>query len=597
MKRLYIAFALLILCHFASAQTIHSHNDYRQRAPFWEAFAHGAGSIEADLYLRNGNELVVCHDKSEVSTAPLFEELYLKPLLLQANTTHGLVLMVDLKSPAEAVMKPLTTLLARYPQLFHKDGIKVVVSGSRPPQDRWSSYPDYIYFDGRVSESYRPNELAKVFMISDNLQHYTSWSGKGILPPIELQSVAATIEKVHSMGKPIRFWGTSDSPNSWLVLSKLGVDIINTDKPAECSTFFGAAKNSSYTLTQPQTCYTPTFKSDGMKGKPKNIIFIIGDGMSISQIAAAEIANRGELTLLNIPTIGFIKNWALDYGNTDSAAAATAMSTGKKTNNRHISTSPDGKLLPNASEVLSVNGRGIGVISSGDITDATPAAQYAHSTDRDNSEEIAGWLTKRKVDFLAGANRVPFTTRKDGRDLFAELKRAGYSVVTTQDSLDMAGSRTICIDNKMGEWTTEDNIPALADVTTKAIKKLNNPSGFYLMVESAKIDHGGHNNVLRNVILETLKLDAVVAEALRFADRDGNTLVIITGDHETGGLTLLGNDRKTGSVNASFSTNDHTGILIPIFAYGVGSQDFRGTYENTEVFNKIARLLNAEKAN
>lgn len=591
MKRFIYLLAFILTCQLVDAQTIHSHNDYRQRVPFWEAYIHGARSIEADLYLRNGSEIVVCHDPNEVAKAPLFEDKYLSPLAQADLDGKGMILMLDLKASANEIISPLLELLKKHAQEFGQKEVKVVISGNRPAKESWNKFPDYIYFDGSPSETYTQQELSKVGLISDDMKSYTSWNGKGMIPPMELEKIKNTISNAHLQGKPFRFWNTSDNPNTWLILTKLGVDFINTDNLSACSAFFGTYKANSYTLNKAQPTYKPTYKSDGRDGNPKNIIFIIGDGMSINQITAAEIANRGALTLLNILNIGFIKTWALNSGVTDSAGAGTAMATGQKTNNRHIATSPDGQNIPNAAEVLGVNGRRIGVITSGDITDATPAAQYAHSIDRENSEEIAAWLTKGKVDFMAGSNHSPFVNRKDGRNLFKELKDMGYTIVSTSDSVHVADRRIACIDEKMGDWTSENDINSLAKVVSDAIKNLNNSKGFYMMVESAKIDHGGHANNLRNVILETLKLDALLSEALQFADRDGNTLVIVTGDHETGGLTLLGCDRQQGTVNVNFSTNDHTGVEIPVFAYGVGSQHFRGVYENTEIFKKIMKLL------
>lgn len=591
MKKILSIIIAFVVCGQLGAQIVHSHNDYQQHTPFWEAYSHNVGSIEVDLYLRAGKEIVVCHDADKVPDAPLLEETYITPLVGLGDRAKDFILMIDLKNSAEELMKPLVDLLAKYPAVFNKGHIRVVITGSRPSPECWLNYPDYIYFDGRFSENYSPEELAKVYMISDALSNFTSWNGKGMIPTVELAKVEEAVQKAHAMGRPIRFWATSDCPNSWLVLHNLGVDIINTDKIAACTSFFSSLKNNSYTLQMPQAVYTPTYKSDGEKGTPKNVIFIIGDGMSINQITAAETANRGALSLLNMRNLGFIKTWSLNYYNTDSAGAGSALATGQKTNNRHISTLPSGESVLNASEVFSQSGKKIGIITSGDITDATPATQYAHSVERDHSDDIATWLLQSKVDFAAGANLSPFIKRKDGRNLFEELRSKGYGVITQQDSIESASKRLICIDDKIGEWTNEDNIHSLATITRQAIDKLQNDKGFYLMIEAAKIDHAGHNNNMRNTILETLKMDAAVAEALRFADTDGNTLVVVTGDHETGGLVLLGGERKTGHVSGFFTTNDHTGVMLPVFSYGVGAQNFSGVYENTEIFNKIKKLL------
>jgi alkaline phosphatase len=123
----------------------------------------------------------------------------------------------------------------------------------------------------------------------------------------------------------------------------------------------------------------------------------------------------------------------------------------------------------------------------------------------------------------------------------------------------------------------------------------NNPQGFFMMVEGSQIDHGGHNNNLKQIITENADFDRVVGDALRFADEDGETLVIVTADHETGGLTLLDGSIANGYVWGDFSTNDHTGTPVPVFAYGPHSGDFKGVYPNTDIFNKLLALIQAKQ--
>ena len=124
--------------------------------------------------------------------------------------------------------------------------------------------------------------------------------------------------------------------------------------------------------------------------------------------------------------------------------------------------------------------------------------------------------------------------------------------------------------------------------TEKAIKILNkNKKGFFLMVEGSMIDWGGHDNNIDYVITETLDFDRAIAKALEFAIEDGETLVIVTADHETGGLTLVGGDMRKKTIEANFSTGDHTAVMVPVFAFGPGAEEFGGIYENTEVFEKM----------
>jgi alkaline phosphatase len=130
----------------------------------------------------------------------------------------------------------------------------------------------------------------------------------------------------------------------------------------------------------------------------------------------------------------------------------------------------------------------------------------------------------------------------------------------------------------------------------KSVEVLSkNKNGFFIMAEGAQIDHGGHSNNLEFVVREMLDFDELVGEAMRFADKDGETLVIVTADHETGGLSLLGGDLATGEVFGNFSSDDHSSVMVPVFAYGPHAEDFRGVYQNTEIFNKMMSLLNQGK--
>lgn len=141
----------------------------------------------------------------------------------------------------------------------------------------------------------------------------------------------------------------------------------------------------------------------------------------------------------------------------------------------------------------------------------------------------------------------------------------------------------------MGEATTAENLILLADATRQTIGRLEKDAGngFFLMVEGAKIDYAGHANSLPNSVMETLGFDLAVAEALKFADENGETLVIVTADHETGGLTLVDGNPGQHHMTAIHMTDDHTPIMVPVFAYGPHSQRFTGVYPNTYIFHKI----------
>lgn len=597
MKNIILALIFCVSGLSGWAQIIHSHNDYRQQRPFHAALEAGAGSIEADVFFNNG-AIVVCHDRAEVETAPTFEQLYIKPMqeLVTAGRKLNFIMLIDFKTSASTTMIPFVELLKKYPEIFKADGVRVVISGSRPAKEDYVKYPDFVMFDGLFKQKYTPEQLAKVAMFSGAPNEFITWNGKGMMNSGDQKIMQNIIQSAHKQGKPVRFWGAPDGEDMWLMMYHMGVDYINTDRLAECRKYFNNLTRKGFVLKEKQPTYSPTYKSDGKQAKPKNIILIIGDGMSLAQITAAETANRGDLTLMNMRHIGFQKSYALNSYNTDSAAAGTALATGHKTDNRRIATLPGGETVPNSSEIFGDMGIRVGLISSGDITDATPAAHYAHSPERDNSEDIAAFVTNGKLSLLAGGNARPFVKREDKRNLCTELSAMGYDVIGSYDSINIVKSnKVVCLDERFDKFVNDKNIDYLGKVTVDAVKKLENSKGFFLMVESARIDHSGHSNYLPGVVMETLCLDAVVSEALKYADKNGETLVIVTGDHETGGLVLLNGSRDNGSVNAHFVLGNHTGLMIPVFAYGVGAQNFNGVYENTEVFNKIKVLLTKTK--
>ena len=237
-------------------------------------------------------------------------------------------------------------------------------------------------------------------------------------------------------------------------------------------------------------------------------------------------------------------------------------------------------------------GRAVGVVTLGDIADATPTAFFGHSVERDNSDELTAWLLKGRLDLLCGSGIRKFTHRDDGIDLVGEFSKQ-YDFVRSVDELNAAKGKVICIDEEMDEAAEEKNLTLLADATRGAIEKLRERSGkgFFLMVEGAKIDYAGHSRCLPGSVIETLSFDLAVAEALKFADSNGETLVVVTADHETGGLTLIDGDEATGRIMGVYVSDDHTPVMLPVFAYGPGSDRFRGTYRNTEIPRRIKSLV------
>lgn len=321
------------------------------------------------------------------------------------------------------------------------------------------------------------------------------------------------------------------------------------------------------------------------QARPKNIILMIGDGMSTVQIYAGIAGNKAPLNLEKLKKIGFSKTNSTKFV-TDSGAGATAWSTGFKTNNGAIGVDSAGNAQPTVLEIAAAHGLSTGVISTNSITDATPASFIAHQPSRSMKYEIAADYVNSPVDLFIGAGGSNFSERPDGRNLVSELKEKGFQVLFDLEEITKVQS------GKLAGFLKEAIMPErgnqLERTALTAINILNkNKKGFFLMVEGSHIDGGGHRNDVDMVVKEMIDFDRAIGKVLEFAGKDGNTLVIITGDHETGGLTLTGGDLSTGRVEGKFTTKGHTAVMVPVFAFGPGADAFTGIYHNNEIFQKM----------
>lgn len=622
---------------------IHSHNDYERRVPFYQAYAQEVASIEADIFEQSG-KLLVAHSKDQLSKAKTIDELYITPIVSLFEQNGGkawkdsnkiLTLLVDLKTPANPTLDILIKKLEKYPTVFDPAknplAVRVIISGNRPDPKDFYKYSSIITFDGERLD-YTAKELEKISMISLSLAEYSDWNGKGLFKKGQKAVVDKLIADVHAMGKPIRFWAAPDGVNAWNMLHNMGVDYINTDVPELCADFFHNFQNKNFQingdpsqiadeinkyerldkvtvgfqgfnnkllqLSKGIEVYQPTYRNDGTTKPIKNIIFLIGDGTGINQLQAAATVNNPNyingmgLSVFNMKYIGFQNTSAQDSYTTDSAAGGSALATGKLHDNRHISMSNTGEAYPSMTDYMYDAGRACGVITLGNLADATPAAYYGHSMERDNSDEITNYLLDGKLTLLNGAGMQVFTKREDGKDMLSELKKQ-YRISTEIDDINADDQKVICVDERMDLAASEKTIGLLAQATKEGIEKLTktNKKGFFLMVEGAKIDYAGHANSLPGAVVEALSFDLAIAEAMKFADSNGETLVVVTGDHETGGMTFVDGNFNTGHVTARFMTDDHTAMMLPVFAYGPGSQDFAGVYKNTEIFHKMMKLM------
>jgi alkaline phosphatase len=602
MLRTYFLFAfLLLICNKASAQpgysssNAHAHNDYEQPYPFWQAYHQGFGSIEVDIFLHNG-QLLVAHDLKDISEKRNLESLYLRPIdsvlrrlagRIYADEKKTLQLMIDLKTEASSTLAALIGLMEKYPMLVNGKGLKIVISGNRPVPERFGNYPAWLYFDGIPSLEYSDQALSRVAMFSDNFRRYSSWNGKGRIPENERQQLLTVIAQAKKSGKPFRFWNAPDNINSWYALMELGVGYINTDHIPELGTFLQQLPATRYSQTESLPVYMPTYRSDGKGTKARNVILLIGDGMGLPQLYAAYTANHAALNIFNMRHTGLSKTSSYDAYITDSGPGSTAFSSGVKTNNRSVGVDHKGQPLPLLPQILKKINIRSGIITAGDMTDATPADFYAHQAERSNSEAILRDLIQSPVDIVMGA-----PAPKVSKALYDSMAMI-FSVYGTLQNMPSAPKLPLVImDTMAGKPVGNGRGQWLQQAFRKSLDLLSGEkAGFFLMVEGAQIDNGGHSNNLVYLVSELLDFDQAVAEAIRFADEDGETLVIVTGDHETGGLTLHAGNYEKGYVSGRFATDDHTALPVPVFAYGPGAQLFTGVYENTDIFHKIMRVF------
>ena len=352
-------------------------------------------------------------------------------------------------------------------------------------------------------------------------------------------------------------------------------------------------KKYEYTIEKKHEVLKVDYDNIRFKKRPRNIIFFIGDGMGVAQVFSGITVNNG-LNMEQMPYTGFVKTQSADNYVTDSAAGGTALATGTRTNNGAIGVDANGKKLTTILEYSERNGKATGLVSTSAITHATPASFIAHQPKRSMYEEIAGDFMDTDIDVFIGGGADFFTKRVDERNLVLELSEKGYRVGYNVDEVADVTSGKLAVLTAVGHNAGyRDRGDMLTKSTSKAIEVLSNADskGFFLMVEGSQIDWGGHQNDASYVTGEVLDMDRALAEALKFAIEDKRTLVIVTADHETGGMTVNDGNPAEGSVKTGFTTGDHSAVMVPVFAVGPGAEEFVGVYDNTEIFEKMYKLF------
>lgn len=330
------------------------------------------------------------------------------------------------------------------------------------------------------------------------------------------------------------------------------------------------------------------------KGKKvKNVILMIGDGMGLEQLSTAWIVNNRHLNITdNFPYVGLQWTYSANKLVTDSAAAGTALATGSKTNNGMIATSPDGQPLETLSEYAKSKGMKTGTSVVCRVCDATPAVFSTHHENRDSLYNIMAQFVDSELDFLFGGGLKWWENRPDGRDLTAEVEAKGYTFVKDIESLKAVEKGPVIA------LTAYTELPAALDrngahqaSVVKALELLDNKKGFFLMVEGSCIDDWCHANKVGYAVEEILDFDRTVGVVLEWAAQDGETLVIVTADHSTGGMTLLGGNVAEQRVAVNYANTGHNGVALPVYAWGPRAEEFVGIYENAELSNKIRELI------
>ena len=349
-------------------------------------------------------------------------------------------------------------------------------------------------------------------------------------------------------------------------------------------------KDDLYTAGQ---TYEPVSVEMPKGKKVKNIIFMIGDGMGLEQLSTAWIVNNRHMNITdNFPYVGLQWTYSASKLVTDSAAAGTALFTGSKTNNGMLAMSPDGQPLETLPEYARSKGWKTGMSVVCRICDATPAAYAAHHANRDSLYSITSQMVDCGLDFISGGGLKWWENRPDGRDLTAEVEAKGYTFVKDLESLKAVEEGPVIA------LTAYTELPPALDRGTehqeavlKALELLDNKDGFFLMVEGSCIDDWCHANKVGFAVEEILDFDRTVGAVLEWAAKDGETLVIVTADHSTGAMTLLGGNVEGQSVAVNYANTGHNGVALPVYAWGPGAEKFVGIYENTELSQMIKEII------
>jgi alkaline phosphatase len=393
-------------------------------------------------------------------------------------------------------------------------------------------------------------------------------------------------------------------------------------------------------------------RADPPPAAPRNVILMIGDGMGLAQIAVARY-QKGRLALEDMKCAGFSYTHSLRNFVTDSSAGATALGTGYLIANGQVGVHPDGTRIKTVLEYAEERGLWTAMVVTCRVTHATPASLATHVDSRNSEDDIAVQLAESRVEvilgggwdkflpvrstrihwdrsgpdgrggsFLASGKELlspktallaekpllwdakPYGTRTDRRNLVGEMERRGYRFVRTSSELALASSGPpgkllgLFHSGPMPK-ASEGRNPSLPAMSLAALKILSqSPQGFFLMIEGSQIDWGGHANDFDYVVNEAADFDNAVETVQRFLRDSGlerETLVLVTADHETGGLTLNVDSNLSMGVDPKWTTKSHTGIPVPVFSSGPCAELFSGIQTHEAIGRKVVECVAGRK--
>ena len=330
----------------------------------------------------------------------------------------------------------------------------------------------------------------------------------------------------------------------------------------------------------------------------KNIIYLIGDGMGLSSVSMMQVERGYNPTIFDsAENVALQKTYSADNRVTDSAASGTALATGYKTNNTFVGCTPDGVAVESLMDVAKVHGKATGVVVTTYLQHATPAAFYAHTENRHNYGIITEQLVGSTLDVAIGGGMGYF--KEVYEDSVNEVvKDNGFSLVEEFEELhnQNGDSRTLAL---LSDWEVGSNSGSyLADATREALRlleKRGEDNGFVLMVEGSLIDGMGHANNAQAQQVEMLGFMGAIEVAVEYAKTHEGTLVVVTADHETGGLSIVSADANFNlseqGVEYRWTTNGHSGVMIPIYLYGTAHESINGIVENTDIAKTLKSLI------